>query len=267
MTEKGQTQQSEWHEQWSMFRDSERFLFEEWIKPAAIEDFRDKDVLEAGCGGGQHTSFVAPVARNVTAVDLNTADIARHFNRDHGNVSFVEADIATMDLGRCFDIVFCIGVIHHTDNPGETFENLYRHVKPGGKMIVWTYSSEGNALVEYGVEPIRRLFIRHLPRKVVSGISTLLTALMYPVVYTIYQVEAFRFLPFFDYFKNFRKMSFGRNALNVFDKLNAPQTIFTTREVAESWFSRERFDEETISIVPYAGVSYSLVGTKRLSER
>ncbi|MEE8239660.1 MAG: hypothetical protein V3R16_00200 [Nitrospirales bacterium] len=44
---------SEWVAQWSMFQDDESFLFRDWIAPATMEDFRDKDVLECGCGGRQ----------------------------------------------------------------------------------------------------------------------------------------------------------------------------------------------------------------------
>ncbi len=246
-----------------MFQDHERFLFEEWIAPATLADFQAKDVLEAGCGGGQHTAFIAPIATSVTAVDLNTADLARQRNRQFANVTFVEADIATMDLGRQFDVVCCIGVIHHTDDPDRTFANLYGHCKPGGRMIVWTYSAEGNGLVRFCVEPLRKLLFRHIPRRTLALVSRFITALLYPFVYSVYRIEQLRFLPYFEYFRNFRRLSFERNVLNVFDKLNAPQTRFTTRTKCSEWFNRHRFEEESISIRPYAGVSYSLTGIKR----
>jgi len=245
-----------------MFQDDERFLFEEWIAPVTIEDFRDKDVLEAGCGGGQHTAMLAPLARSITAVDLNTADIARARNSRTANVQFVEADIADMDLGRQFDVVVCIGVIHHTDDPDRTFLNLYRHCKPGGRLVIWTYSAEGNALVRLGVEPVRKLLLRRLSRRRLAALSTILTGLLYPIVYSVYTLPALRFLPYYEYFRNFRRLSFERNRLNVFDKLNAPQTRFTTRSTCDRWFNAGRFEPESVSIRPYAGVSYSLSGVK-----
>jgi hypothetical protein len=51
--------------------------------------------------------------------------------------------------------------------------------------------------------------------------------------------------------------------LNVFDKLNAPQTRFTTLQKCHEWFSPQRFEPGSISIRKYAGVSYSLVGVKQ----
>jgi len=246
-----------------MFRDDETFLFEEWIKPVTLADFRGKTVLECGCGGGQHTSFVASVAESITAVDLNTTDLARERNAQHDNVRFVAADIATMDLGRVFDIVFCIGVIHHTDDPDATFANIYKHCAPGGRVLVWTYSAEGNALVRCVVEPLRKALLRHFSPRMLGWTARLLTAAMYPVVHTVYRVPLFGFLPYYEYFGNFRKLGFERNVLNVFDKLNAPQTRFTTQAKCHEWFTPARFVPESISIRRYAGVSYSLTGVKR----
>lgn len=246
-----------------MFRDDERFLFEEWIAPRSVEDFKGKTVLECGCGGGQHTGFVAALANRVTAVDLNAIEVARARNQQFTNITYVESDIAALDLPERFDVVFCIGVIHHTDDPDRTFEAIYRHCRPGGLVIIWTYSAEGNALVRFGVEPIRRVFLTSMPRPFLVRLSELTTALLYPVVYTVYLPSVTSFLPYHEYFRNFRRLSFRRNVLNVFDKLNAPQTRFTTLAKCRQWFNADRFDEPTISIRPYAGVSYSLSGIKR----
>lgn len=258
-----QSRQSEWSEQWSMFQDNERFLFEDWIKPATLADLAGRDVLECGCGGGQHTLFMAEMAKSVTAVDLNTVEIAKRRVAHLNNVSFVEGDLARMDLGRQFEVVICIGVIHHTDDPTATFENLFRHCKPGGRVIIWTYSAEGNELVRFLVEPIRKAILRFLPRPALKSISAAITALLYPFVYSVYLLPAAKVLPYYEYFANFRRLSFGRNLLNVFDKLNAPQTHFTTRAKCGEWFNTDRFDADSIAITPYVGVSYSLVGVKK----
>lgn len=255
-----QEKQSEWHEQWELLQDNEAFLFQDWIKPNTLEDFRGKEILECGCGGGQHTMFVAPYAKSITAVDLNTTELAKKRNAGSDNIEFVEADIAKMDLGKQFDIVFSIGVVHHTDDPDATIENLTKHVKPGGKLIVWVYSEEGNFLVERLIEPIRKCFLIGMGRKPLLRLSKFITALMYLPIYTLYLLPL-RFLPFYDYFGNFRKMSFYRNTLNVFDKLNAPQVDFISRKRIDSWFPKGVFD--SVSITPYMGVSWRGTGVKR----
>lgn len=245
-----------------MFQDKEVFLFLEWIAPNTFETFDGKTVLECGCGGGQHTAMMAPHAKSITAVDLNTADLVRE-RLDYLNVEAVDADLATMDLGRQFDIVICIGVIHHTDDPDATFRNIYRHCRPGGRVIIWTYSAEGNALVRFVVEPIRKMLLARMSRNSLSVIATILTAGIYPFIYTVYRLPFLKFLPYYDYFANARRMSFHRNMINVFDKLNAPQTRFTTRAKCDEWFNATLFVPSSISIRPYVGVSYSLSGIKR----
>lgn len=256
-----QLKQSEWFEQWSLLEDNELFLFQEWISPLRLEDFKGKEVLEGGCGGGQHTSFVAPHAKEILAVDLNTVQIARERTRKFQNVTFLEADLATMNLEKQFDIVFSIGVIHHTDSPDKTFANLKRFVKPGGKIVIWVYSKEGNWLVDNVVEPIRKAFLVHLSRKALLGISGIITALLYLPVYSVYLLPL-KFLPYFEYFANFRRLSFYRNTLNVFDKLNAPQVDFISKERIQSWFAE---DFTNVDIHPYKGVSWTGIGTKRAS--
>src|SRR3990167_10001967 len=118
--------QKEWYEQWKLLEDNELFLFEDWIYPNKIEDFRDKEVLEVGCGGGQHTSFVAPFAKHITAIDLNTIDIAKERNKKLSNITFLEEDILKMNLEKKFDYVFSVGVLHHTNCPRQAFKNIDR---------------------------------------------------------------------------------------------------------------------------------------------
>ena len=252
-----QAKQIEWNEQWSLFDDQERFLFEDWIQPFGMDVFEGKNVLECGCGGGQHTAWMAERAQSVTAVDLNTTDLARKRNASAGNVEFVEADIARMDLGRKFDVCISIGVVHHTDDPAQTVANIKRHLAPGGVLILWVYASEGNFLMRTFVEPARKLFLAGRSRRFVLALSRAITALVYLPVYSLYLLPLSK-LPYYEYFGNFRKLSFERNVLNVFDKLNAPQTRFIRRDEAEQFVA----DLAQAIVLPYKGVSYSASGVK-----
>jgi SAM-dependent methyltransferase len=250
-----QSKQKEWHDQWSMLACDELFLFKDWIAPYTLDDFKNKEVLECGCGGGQHTGFIAPFAKHITAVDLNTIDIARERNKNFKNITFLEGDIASMNLGKKFDIVMSIGVVHHTDNPTITVENLKKHLKKGGLLLLWVYSAEGNEIMRHGIEPFRKRFLKRISRRYLIRIAKLLTFMMYLPAYTLYRTK-FRFLPYFEYIQNFRKLSYNRNVLNVFDKLNAPQTFFISKEKAHEF----GYDLENYSVTPYKNVSYRISG-------
>jgi SAM-dependent methyltransferase len=252
-----QIKQSEWLAQWVMLRDDEQFLFLDWIQPYALDVFSGKDVLECGCGGGQHTDFMSPYAKTITAVDLNTTQVAMERNKQHSNVTFVEADIASMNLGRKFDIAISIGVVHHTDNPENTVANMMRHLKEGGLLLLWVYSEEGNWMVRNLVEPVRQSMLKGMSRRALLALSRAITALMYVPIYTIYLLPL-PYLPYFEYFKNFRRLSFYRNVLNVFDKLNAPQTDFISKSRAIA-MTRHLAEAQ---VIPYRGVSWSISGRK-----
>lgn len=257
---KEQAQQSEWKEQWTLFTDNERSLFQDWIYPNRLEDFAGKTVLDCGCGGGQHVEFCAPFARLVVGVDLNTAAIARQRNRAYPNTRFIQADIACLALRQQFDIVYCIGVIHHTIDPQVTFENLKRLCRPGGRIIIWCYSAEGNALVRCLVEPLKSLFLKTLRRRQLRVIAWLLSAMLWVLAHSLYLLPLTG-LPYYDYLRGLRRLSFPRVVLNVFDKLNAPITHFIPRQQIQAWLNSTDFTDVHIS--PNRGVSWRASGTMR----
>lgn len=260
-----QNRQTEWKEQFDFtefmdaYGDAE-FLFHDWIYPNSFGDFKDKEVCEFGSGPGIQTELIAKNAKIVYAIDLNAIETTRERNKKSNNIKYVEGDIAYVDLGKKFDITYCVGVIQHTENPTKTFENIKKHLKKDGRMIIWCYSREGNFLISYLVEPIRRIFLNKLSRRNLVRVSKVITGLVYVPVYTIYCMKFLRFLPYYNYFINWRKMSFKRNAYNVFDKLNAPITNLISRNTAEQWMNEKEF--YNIHISRYAGTSWRLSGNK-----
>lgn len=255
-----QKKQNEWLDQWRRYKDDSEFLFREWLHPNRLEDFKGLRVLDAGCGHGRHALLAARYAAKVVGVDLNAAEVAREETKSASNVEIVEGDLAAMDFQEPFDAVYCIGVIHHTDDPDRTFENLKRLTRKGGRLIVWAYSHEGNWLNRVPLEALKRLLLLRLPKGALVLLAHLLTVLITPLVWTVYLLPL-RFLPYYEYFGNWRILSYGRNMLNVYDKLNAPQTHFIRRERIERWFNARDFQDVHLS--SYKGVSWRGSGTKR----
>ena len=104
------------------------------------KELTGKLVLEAGCGSGRFLEIAAKNASRVIGVDISRAVDASRENLSHlPNVEIVQADIFSLPFTDTFDIVYSIGVLHHTPNTKGAFEAIARHVKPGGRVSVWVY--------------------------------------------------------------------------------------------------------------------------------
>ena len=105
------------------------------------------DVLIAGCGTGQQSIQTAqrfPAAR-VLAVDLSTASLAyaKRKARELGivNIEYARADILLLEsIGRTFDFIQCVGVLHHLEDPLAGWRVLRSILRPGGVMQIGLYS-------------------------------------------------------------------------------------------------------------------------------
>jgi SAM-dependent methyltransferase len=79
------------------------------------------------------------------AIDLSLASLvyAARRAKDQGvqNVTFAQADILELGgLGRHFDIIECVGVLHHMESPLDGWRVLLDRLRPGGVMKVGLYS-------------------------------------------------------------------------------------------------------------------------------
>lgn len=234
-------------------------LYHEWIWPNKYSDFDNLEVLDAGSGPGIQAKLYSKFAKQVVAVDLEAIEVTKQHTKGIKNIDWVCDDIRTMKLNKTFDVVNCVGTIHHTDNPTETFWNLYNHLRPGGRMIIWAYAKEGNFLMEYLIEPLRKRLLMNAGSRLIKIISTILTLIMLLLSKTLYQFPLKK-IPYYLYMMNFKKMSFERNLMNVYDKLNAPQQYFITKTTIEEWFSAPKFGNVEIS--SFLGVSWRATGIK-----
>lgn len=234
-------------------------LYHEWIWPNKYSDFDNLEILDAGSGPGIQAKLYSKFAKLVVAVDLEAIEVTKQHTKGINNINWVCDDIRTMKLNKTFDVVNCVGTIHHTDNPTETFWNLYNHLKPGGRMIIWAYAKEGNFLMEYLIEPLRKRLLMNASSRLIKFISAILTLLMLLLSKTLYKLPIKK-IPYYLYMMNFRKMSFERNLMNVYDKLNAPQQYFISKSTIEKWFNDSKF--ENIEISSFLGVSWRATGIK-----
>jgi len=87
--------------------------------------FRDKRVLDIGCGVGHLGARLAEMGANVVCVDgreSNIVSLRTRYPQLEAHVGNVESE----DLSRFgrFQIVFCYGLLYHLENPLQSLRNM-----------------------------------------------------------------------------------------------------------------------------------------------
>ena len=94
-------------------------------------------VLDAGCGTGRVAVELARQGLDVVGVDADPAMLAVARERAP-LISWVEADLVDVDLGRTFEAVVMAGNVMIFLTPGTesaVVTNMVRHLSPGGLLV------------------------------------------------------------------------------------------------------------------------------------
>jgi ubiquinone/menaquinone biosynthesis C-methylase UbiE len=108
---------------------------------AAVPADAGARVLDVACGPGIITAALAPVVREVVALDVTPEMLAKARQRcaEAGltNVSFREASATALPFpDASFDTVVTRLSIHHFEAPGGPVAEMARVLKPGGTLVV-----------------------------------------------------------------------------------------------------------------------------------
>lgn len=107
------------------------------------KSFSGKKVLDVGSGNGYVLSWYAREGAEVYGVDISSTGIELCRKRFeyaglHGN--FQEANSEGLPFeDNTFDCVCSMGVLHHTPDTVKAVSQIFRVLKPGGRLIVMLY--------------------------------------------------------------------------------------------------------------------------------
>jgi ubiquinone/menaquinone biosynthesis C-methylase UbiE len=147
-----------WNENMRTARDLQMRVADNFqFKPA---DFKSKVVLDAGSGAGDQSGYLLQQGAMVLSADLSSSIevVARKLRMNSGWVG-VQCDVTAFPIENDqFDIVYCEGVIQHTQDSKKTVDELCRVTKRGGKILARHY-----------VRPEANTALRKLRRKITLG--------------------------------------------------------------------------------------------------
>ncbi len=118
--------------------------------------WKDKNVLEIGCGLGTAGINFVKSGANYTGVELSTKTLQlakKRFEVNnklglfyHGNAE----DLTSFIPIKVFDLVYSFGVIHHTPNPEKIISELINYMNPDSilKIMVYAKQSWKNYMIE-----------------------------------------------------------------------------------------------------------------------
>jgi len=108
------------------------------------QDLEGKLVLDVGCGMGRFAEVVTRWGARVVGIELSAAaEVASRNLKDRDFVAF-QADVFDLPFApESFDLVYSLGVLHHTPDCEQAVKVLPQYLKPGGSLAVWLYSGYG----------------------------------------------------------------------------------------------------------------------------
>jgi SAM-dependent methyltransferase len=216
-----------------------------------LEELKGKLVLDAGCGMGRFAEIVQRYGGEYVGMDYSFAVDAAAANAAHlANAHFVQGNIFQLPFAdNTFDLVFSLGVLHHTPDPRKAFASLPRVLKPGGRLSITVYDA-GNKVYVMNSRFWRR-FSTRLPRRLLHVLSYAAAPLYYlwtlPVLGWLLRSAAFISL----------ERDWRWRVLDTFDWYSPRYQSWHTHHEVFGWFKDNGFEQ-----IEVLAPSVSQIGTK-----
>ncbi len=117
--------------------------------PYPLTELAGKLVLDVGCGMGRFAEIVLKYGGSVVGIDLSFAVDAAWKNMGrHPQANFLQANVYSLPFApESFDLIYSLGVLHHTPDPRAAFDQLPQLLKPGGTLMTTFYAAYNKAYV------------------------------------------------------------------------------------------------------------------------
>ncbi|MBV6625953.1 MAG: methyltransferase domain-containing protein [Rivularia sp. (in: Bacteria)] len=121
-------------------------------------------ILDAGCGTGVGTEYLVHLNPQATVVGIDLSEGALNVAKERCQRSGANRaefhHLSLFDVDKIpgeFDLINCVGVLHHTSEPIRGIQALANKLTPGGLMHIFVYADNGRFEVRLMQEAIALL--------------------------------------------------------------------------------------------------------------
>ena len=102
---------------------------------------RNMIALDVGCGSGRWARYLSNMAGHVDAIDPSEAIFhAARVHADRRNIRWSKAGTGNMPFADgTFDLVICLGVLHHVPDTLGALRKVMAKTRPGGHLLLYLY--------------------------------------------------------------------------------------------------------------------------------
>lgn len=219
-------------------------------------DFAGRRVLDVGVGTGRYADVVQRAGAEVVGVDLSLAVETAMENVGHRpGAHVIQADCFQLPFAKeSFDLIYSVGVLHHTPDCKRAFLSLTPYLKPGGTIAIWLYSAHHHppGSVMDRVNGLTRAVTTRLPVKLLYLLCCCEVPLYYlrkipgfdPMLHLLLPGALYHAIP-----PSNRKRRLNEHVLDLFDWYSPTYQSKHSYPEVFGWF--EEAGLEQIRILPY----------------
>lgn len=210
--------------------------------------YHNKMVVDIGCGNGILTHQLSTLGATVFGVDYSTSVWNAHATYKNPLLCYLQCDLHYLPFkNNFFDLLYSNGVLHHTPNTYNAFQNVIGSVKSDGKCYIWLYSRSlklGFNLFLYATDAMR-FVVNKLNATTQKLIIEKLLALK--IRYNAWRGTE---IP-----------SVIEAKIDLYDILTPTYKFYHTETEVKHWYLKNNFDKiETTHLNPYG---FGMLGVKK----
>lgn len=170
---------NEWHDHVHGKDDRGEIILEQWHQDALrlAGSVAGLELLEVGCGAGDYSLHLASLGARVIGTDFSTKAIEIAESKRDSQASAARYQVADAQAlpfqDHSFDLVLSCECLEHVPNPSKALAEMYRVLRPGGRLILTTENYSNGMLIYWmmawmqrkpfnsgaGVQPIDHFFL------------------------------------------------------------------------------------------------------------